>query len=145
MNTASRALSACVLSFMVCSVEMVASPRQAVPGKNGVVQQWSGRVATLPAPEVTGKGFVTNAKDLALFWRLWKGVSDIPSVDFDKHLIVVTTARSSVLQVRAILVDAKGDLTTVVVATPDMTSDYAVVVTLAERKGVRTVHGRPIE
>ena len=94
---------------------------------------------------MTGKGFITNARDLALFWRLWKGGGDVPSVDFDKHLILVNTARSSVLQVRAIQVDANGNLTTVVVATPDMTADYAVVVTLAERKGVRTVHGRPIE
>ena len=49
------------------------------------------------------------------------------------------------LQVRAIQVDAKGDLKTVVVATPDMTADYAVVVTLAERKGVKTVYGQPTD
>jgi hypothetical protein len=46
---------------------------------------------------------------------------------------------------QAVQIDAKGDLKTVVVATPDMTADYAVVVTLAERTGVKTVHGQPIE
>jgi hypothetical protein len=145
MKTAFRILRACVVSFIVCNVEVNASTGQAVPGKNGVVQQWSGRVAARLAPEVTRKRFITNAGDLALLWRTWQRTDVIPTVDFDKYLILVAAGRSSVLQVRAVQIDAKGDLKTVVVATPDMTSDYAVVVTLAERTGVKTVYGQPIE
>jgi len=42
-------------------------------------------------------------------------------------------------------VDERGDLRTVVVATPDVTSDFAVVLRLAEREGVRTINRQPIE
>jgi hypothetical protein len=118
---------------------------QAVPGKNGVVQQWSGRVARRLALEAPRKGFITSAKDFTRLWRMWQPARDVPTVDFDKYLILVATGRSSVLQVRAVRVDDKGDLKTVVVATPDMTADDAFVMTLAERKGVRTIHGHPIE
>jgi len=41
----------------------------------------------------------------------------------------------------AVQVDERGDSRTVVVATPDMTSDYAVVHTLAERKASRRSTG----
>jgi hypothetical protein len=76
---------------------------------------------------------------------VWQMAGDVPIVDFDRYLILVATARSTVFQVRAIQVDEKGDLKTVVVATPDMTADHAVVITLAERKGVKTVRGQSIE
>jgi hypothetical protein len=138
-------LSACVLSFTICSVEMNASTDQAVPGENGVVLQWSGRVARRQALKAPRKGFIINAKDFAVLWRDWQIAGDVPPVNFDKYLILVGTARSSVFQVRAVQVDEQGNLKTVVVATPDMTADYAFVITLAERKGVKTVNRQPIE
>ena len=141
---ASRILCVCVLSVVV-SMEVNPSTGQAVPGKNGVLQQWSGRVAQPLALEAPPKGFITNANDFAILWRLWRMAGEIPAVDFDKYLILVATARSSVFQVRAVQVDERGDLRTVVVATPDVTSDYAVVLTLAERKGVKTINRQPIE
>jgi hypothetical protein len=140
---ASRTLCLCVLSFVV-SMEVNASTGQTVPGKNGVLQQWSGRVAQSLALEAP-KRFITNAKDFAILWRVWRMAGEIPPVDFNKYLILVATARSSVLQVRAVQVDERGDLRMVVVATPDVTSDYAVVLTLAERKGVKTINRQPIE
>ena len=42
-------------------------------------------------------------------------------------------------------VDEKGDPKTVVVATPDMTADYAIVITLTGRKSVKTIRGQSIE
>jgi len=144
MEKGGRLLSACVLSLMVGS-EANASTAQAVPGKNGVVQQWSGRVAMRLGVEAPRKGFITNARDFALLWRAWQMAGDVPIVDFDRYLILVATARSTVFQVRAIQVDENGDLKTVVVATPDVTADYAVVITLAERKSVKTVRGQSIE
>ena len=140
---ASRTLCLYVLSFVV-SMEVNASTGQAVPGKNGVLQQWSGRVAQSLALEAP-KGFITNAKDFAILWRVWRMAGEIPPVDFNKYLILVATARSSVLQVRAVQVDERGDLRMVVVATPDVTSDYAVLLTLAGRKGVKAINRQPIE
>jgi len=131
--------------MIVSSVGVNAAAGQAVPGRNGVVQQWSGRVAMRLGVEAPRKGFITNARDFALLWRAWQMAGDVPIVDFDRYLILVATARSTVFQVRAIQVDENGDLKTVVVATPDVTADYAVVITLAERKSVKTVRGQSIE
>jgi hypothetical protein len=144
MEKTCRILSVCVLC-LVCGLGVHASTGQAAPGTNGVVQQWSGRVAPRLALDPPRKNFITNARDFALLWRDWQIAGDVPTVNFDRHLILVTTGRSSVLQVRAIKLDETGDLTTVVVATPDMTADYAFVVTLAERKGVKTVNRQPIQ
>ena len=132
------------VTLVICT-EVNASAGQAVPGRNGVVQQWSGRVAQPLALEAPTKGFITNARDFATLWRVWRMTGEIPPVDFDRHVILVATARSSVLQVRAVQIDERGDLRTVVVATPDVTSDYAVVLTLAERKGVKTINRQPID
>lgn len=113
--------------------------------QNGIVQQWAGRVARPIALEAPVKGFITNAAEFARLWQVCQIKGDPPAVDFDKYLILVATSRSSVFQVRAIQVDDKGDLKTIVVATPDFARDYAIVITKAERAGVKTVHGQAVE
>jgi hypothetical protein len=40
-----------------------------------------------------------------------------------------------------VAVDAAGDLKAVIVATPDMTADYAFIIAVVDRAGVKSVHG----
>ena len=134
-----------VAGLLACSAEALASAAQDIAAQNGIVQQWSGRVARVLALEAPIKGFITNPADLARLWQTWQIAGDVPSVDFGKYFFLVATSRSSVFKVRAIQVDEKGDLKTVVVATPDMTRDYAIVITQVERAGVKTVHGQAVQ
>ena len=67
-------------------------------GASAMVRQGR-RPLALEAPP---KGFITNAKDFAILWRVSRMAGAIPPVDFDKYLILVVTTRSSVLQVRAV-------------------------------------------
>jgi hypothetical protein len=145
MARAPRALVVCALALAICSANPKATAPQDTAVQNGIVQQWSVRVARPLALEAPIKGFITNPAELARLWQAWQIKGDVPSVDFSKYFILVATARSSVFKVRAIQVDEKGDLKTVVIATPDITRDYAIVITQVERAGVKTVHGQAVE
>lgn len=145
MARASRALVVCALALAIGAANLHASVPQDPAVQNGVVRQWSVRVARALALEAPIKGFITNPAELARLWQAWQIAGDAPAVDFNKYFILVSTARSSVFKVRAIQVDEKGDLKTVVIATPDITRDYAIVITQVERAGVKTVHGQAVE
>jgi hypothetical protein len=112
--------------------------------QNGIVQQWAGRIARMQALEAPIKGFVANAAEFSQLWQTLRLTGDAPAIDFGKYFVLVATSRSSLFKVRAVQLDANGDLKTVVVATPDLRPDYAVVLTQVERAGVRTVHGQPV-
>jgi hypothetical protein len=113
--------------------------------KNGIVQQWFGRIPRPLSGFTPAKGYLTNARDLAALWQNWGLKADVPVIDFDKHIVIVSTSRSSTFQVAAIQVDATGDMKTVIMASPDMRGDVAFVITVAERKGAKTFHGAPIQ
>jgi len=134
-----------VLAVAAPGAAVFASTAQDAAVQNGIVQQWSGRVARPLALEAPIKGFITNAAEFSRLWQVFQIKGDVPDIDFGKYLVLVATARSSIFKVRAIQVDEKGDLKTVVIATPDITRDYAIVITQVERSGVKTVHGQSIE
>jgi len=139
---ATRVLIPCLLVLAVCGASVTA---QSVAAQNGIVQQWAGRVARPLALEAPIKGFITTQAELARLWQVWQIQGEVPTVDFTKYFFLVATSRSSVFKVRAVQVDEKGDLKTVVVATPDFARDYAIVITQVERAGVKTVHGQTVE
>ena len=134
-----------VLALAVVVFGASLSAHQDAAVSNGILQQWAGRVARPVAIEAPIKGFVTNQGDFAHLWQACRITGDPPAIDFGKYLILVATSRSSVFKVRAIQVDAAGDLKTVVIATPDFARDYAIVITQVERAGVKTVHGQMIQ
>lgn len=112
--------------------------------RNGIVQQWAGRIPRPLFRFMPPKGYVTNARDLAALWQNWGLKAEVPVVDFEKYIVIVSTSRSSLFQVAAIQIDANGDMKTVVMASPDMRGDVAFVITVAERKGAKTFQGTPI-
>ena len=134
-----------LLVVFLFAVGGVSVEGQGAAPQNGILQQWAGRVARPLALEAPIKGFITTQAELARLWQLWQIQGDVPAVDFTKYFVLVATSRSSVFKVRAVQVDEKGDLKTVVVATPDFARDYAIVITQVERAGVKTVHGQSVE
>ena len=133
------------VAVILVLVGVALSAHQDAAVQNGIVQQWAGRVARPVAIEAPIKGFVTNQADFAHLWQACRITGDPPAIDFGRYLILVATSRSSVFKVRAIQVDTTGDLKTVVIATPDLARDYAIVITQVERQGVRSVHGQAID
>ncbi|MEO8679760.1 MAG: hypothetical protein ABI665_11980 [Vicinamibacterales bacterium] len=138
-----RSLLSCV-ALAICFGQVSVRAGQDAAAQNGIVQQWSVRVARPLALEAPIKGFVTNEADFSHLWQVCQIKGDAPTIDFGQYLILVATSRSSVFKVRAIQVDDTGDLKTVVIATPDFARDYAFVITQVERAGVKSVHGQAI-
>jgi hypothetical protein len=138
-----RTVRFAVLAFILVGATASAFQEGAVP--NGIVQQWAGRVARPVAIQAPVTGFINNQGDFANLWQACQIKGDAPVIDFGKYLVLVATSRSSVFKVRAIQVDAAGDLKTVVIATPDFMRDYAIVISQVERAGVKSVHGQTIQ
>ena len=104
--------------------------------------QWSGSVEDLSlmkrAPE-----FILSAQELKELWEAWKVASPVPQVDFAKNFVVVSTTRGSILRFGAIL-DKKGNLQIVGMATKDLRPGFRYVIAVISREGVKTVNGKKL-
>ena len=109
-----------------------------------VLERWAGRVDAVTLAASPATPYVRTADDLAQLWKAWRLKAELPEIDFSQRLVLTYTGRSSVLQLRAVAVDAAGDLKPVLVATPDMTADYAFIIAVIDRAGVKSIQGVPI-
>ena len=107
-----------------------------------VIQEWSGAVAD--------ESLLTNASpvivsDLALkkIWQAWSLTNAIPTVDFTKQLVVITTSRGSLLRLIPSL-DAQGDLHLVGLGTRDLRPGFRYVIATVSRDGVKTANGQAL-
>lgn len=113
-------------------------------GPRAVVERWTGRVDKGAVSAAPPSSPLRTSEELAHLWKAWQIKAALPKVDFSRHLLLVYTATSSVFQLRSLSVDAGGDLKAVLVATPDMTADYAYIIALVDRAGVKSIEGRPL-
>jgi len=106
-------------------------------------KEWSGSVAD----ESLGEGtpdFIASAEDLAGLWKKWGIADELPTVDFSKELVVLTTTRGSRLRLIATLDDATGNLEVGGLATRDLRPGFRYVIATVSRDGVKTVNGKEL-
>jgi hypothetical protein len=105
-------------------------------------QEWQGSVedeAQLKdAPQV-----ITSAKALEKLWKAWKIEGKVPKVDFTKEVVVVGTTRGSKIKLNAIL-DDKGNLEVLGLATRDLRPGFRYVMGTVSRDGVKTVNKKEL-
>ena len=104
--------------------------------------EWKGSVEdkalAKDAPAVIG-----DAKALEKLWKAWKIVGDVPAVDFKKQLVIITTTSGSKLRLSAIL-DEKGNLEVLGLATRDVRPGFRYAIATVSREGVKTVNGKKL-
>jgi hypothetical protein len=111
-------------------------------GKNPVrpTREWSGSVAD-ETLERAAPAYIVNTRALVNLWREWNIAGPVPSVDFSRELIVLTTTRGS--QLRLILsVDENGNLEVGGLATRDLRPGFRYVIATVSRVGIKTVNGK---
>ncbi len=109
------------------------------------VEKWSGSVddekLLKQAPE---GGVITDAKTFEKVWTAWKIGEKMPKLDFDKVIVVFTTTVGSRLNAKPML-DDKGDLKFLGIATRDIAPGFRFDMQAVEKEGVKTVNGKEIK
>jgi hypothetical protein len=134
----------CVLFVVALAALVLAPGAEAGPMPVKPLQEWKGRVKDKELRKLAPKvGYVIDSKELAKLWKAWEIKDKMPEIDGTKQLILVATAPSSGLNLRATL-DDKGDLKVGAIATADLRPDFAYHIILLSREGVKTINGKPV-
>jgi hypothetical protein len=111
--------------------------------KDPAPTEFTGRITADQQKATPASGYITNEKDLTKLWDAWKIKDKQPAVDFDKQIVLVATSQSSRLKLTPKL-DDKGNLTSLGLATRDLTEDFAYAIVVFSRDGVKTINGKEI-
>jgi hypothetical protein len=109
-----------------------------------VLQQWNGRVPAAPEP-APAPAVITDGKTLDKLWRDWQITAPLPAVDFSRQLVLTHVARSSLTRFMGFSLDAQGDLTPRIVATPDAPGYASYAICVIERAGIKSVRGQALK
>ncbi len=112
-------------------------------GDEPVADRVSGSVADGDlAKKAPVAGVIISKKSWDALLKDWD-VKKPFTVDFDTQLVVVATSQGSSLNLTTKLSDS-GDLTTTVIATADLQPGFRYALKRVERKGIKTVNGKPL-
>jgi hypothetical protein len=109
-------------------------------------QQWTDviRDETLKK-EAPKDGLLTDAKAFAKLWKAWRPKEKVPDIDFKKQFVLVRTAGGPNRPFMNAKVDEKGNLTASVGATLIGGEGFGYLIAVFDRKGVKTVDGKPLK
>jgi hypothetical protein len=107
------------------------------------VRQWRGSVSPSALAKAPAAGFVAGAEAFEQLWQAWRGNQPVPKIDFQKHLVLVATARGRAPGY-AIGLDKAGNLQvhTWRFGTNRYAGGYRFLV--VPRQGIQTVNGVPL-
>jgi uncharacterized lipoprotein YbaY len=107
------------------------------------IKEWSGTVDDTALMK-EAPGSITSIKELEKLWEAWKINDPMPTVDFAKELVVVSTTQGSRLRLALVLDDGSGNLTVGGVGTRDLRPGFRYVIGTMSREGVKTVNGKEL-
>ena len=131
-------LSLAAVMFLATGVGVAAPP----PLK--ATNTWMGSIDDEKlAKEMPENGVITNAKDFEKLVKAWKVAEKVPEVNFDKEIVLVAKTEGSKLRLNALL-DEKGDLKALGLATRDLRPGFRYVIISVPKEGVKTVNGKEL-
>jgi hypothetical protein len=122
---------------MICATSDL--PAQA--GKVVPTKEFSGSVDDENLAQ-KAPAFIADAKALESLWKEWKISDKMPSVDFAKELVVITTSRGSKLKM--FMTIEKGDLKVGGFGTRDLRPGFRYVLATVVREGIMSVNGKVV-
>lgn len=132
------------------------------------VMEWSGRFRLKQSEplmnEAPKSGYIANAKAWAKLWNAWRNTlepsrddldprnpgkkpqpQEVPTIDFDKYLVLVATAPCSANRLgMSLTLTDQGDLRVGSFATQIGGPGFVYLIVVVERAGIKTVGGQPI-
>jgi hypothetical protein len=103
-----------------------------------ILKAWQGHMPTAVPPLLQSS--VSSQDQWKGVWATCQMKGAAPTVDFDKHLVLVAVRQSSVVSYQSVRLD-NGNLVTSVVGTPDKPNRMTCALALVPRAGVTKVNG----
>jgi len=137
-------MSLCKWVSLAAVMFLAAGVAVAAPTRLKVTNTWMGSIDDEKlAKEMPDNGVITNAKDFETLVKAWKVADKVPEVNFDKEIVLVAKTEGSKLTLNALL-DEKGDLKALGLATRDLRPGFRYVIISVPREGVKTVNGKEL-
>jgi hypothetical protein len=140
MNRLLFGLAAVAVALILTPALVAADAKELKP-----VEKWSGSVddekLLKDAPD---NGVINDAKTFEKVWTSWKIGEKMPKLDFDKVIVVFSTTSGSRISAKPML-DDKGDLKFLGIATRDLKPGFRYDMQVVEKAGVKTVNGKEIK
>jgi hypothetical protein len=129
------------LLAVACLFTAVAS---AAPQPVKALMEWKGSVEDEKlAAEAPKDNVIADQKALEKLWTAWKVTEKVPTIDFNKEIVLVATTSGSRLNISASL--SEGDLKVLAIATRDLRPGFRYQIITVPREGVKKINGKEIK
>jgi hypothetical protein len=130
-------------SFVVMALAVgfvAAEPKEVNPENN-----WVGIVNDEKlSKEAPAEGIITDAKTFEKVWKAWRKDEKLPTVDFKKHVVVVTLALGGPNRPGITAMLDEGNLKITAFSTLIGGEAFGYSLATFERKGLKTVNGKKV-
>ena len=137
-------MSLCKWVSLAAVMFLAAGVAAAAPTPLKATNTWMGSIDDEKlAKEMPDNGVINNARDFEKLVKAWKVADKVPEVNFDKEIVLVAKTAGSKLTLNALL-DEKGDLKALGLATRDLRPGFRYVIISVPKEGVKTVNGKEL-
>ena len=134
---------ACLLALGALS--LLASSAQAKPEKVVPNRDWVEVVKDESLKKHAPKeGLVTDAKTFEALWKAWRKDEKVPTVDFDKKIVVVTLSLGGPNKPRCSAKLDDGDLKILAIATRIGGDGFGYAIGVYPKEGIKKVNGKDV-
>jgi hypothetical protein len=106
-----------------------------------LAQEWRGSVADRNKEKETPKaGFILDQKSFDELWRSWNVGKAVPTIDFNKNIVLVVIGHGSKVSVVPSL-DDKGNLKWIIVGTRGDNPGFRYHMAVVNKEGVKAING----
>lgn len=132
-------IRALTVAILVSVAPMVSASAVDLFGGIHTNKEWIGD-ATDRAQEVRQPFAITNQRELDSLWKKWAAKGEVPTVNFDKEIVIVVTTRSGMPKITTVFDRERGQLWVGVVSFGKEMDGFRYVIATINREGIKRVN-----
>jgi hypothetical protein len=129
-------------SLTICGLLLTKAAFAAETTEMKPEQSWQGSAKDDEKAKTVPK-IVIGAEKFAEAWKACERTDPSPTIDFQKHFVVILTTQGSRVNPRVVL-GTEGDVRVAGMATRDFLPGFRYVIGVYPREGVKTVNGKDL-
>lgn len=134
------------LTVAVALFALLAAGTPANAADKKAVKEWTGQVEDVKLEKAWENATpITNKDDFAKVWKSWTGKEEVPEVDFEKELVLVSTNKIGQIS-GLILSDQKGgNFVSTGSIDAKKIKGFTYALTVFKRDGIKTINNKPLK
>lgn len=108
-------------------------------------KEWTGQIADLKKekdwPNATA---ITKKEDFAKLWKSWMGEKEVPEVDFEKQLVLVSTQKIGQTHDLLLVETSKGVYVSTGSIEAKRIKGFTFALAVFNRAGIKSINGKPL-